>query len=129
MDRKRVLRPGGDGSCSPALTNVPADNELLFTYIINAGPVTFTLPLIDNDDCDLHLELYDTVEPNDYQSTVPMTFVDLVSINPDPDKPLLFGVTAAGYITMDLTDTNLHGTTLTMLGKAVSDDPEAEEPA
>ena len=127
MDQKRVLR-GGDGSCSPGLAEVPADYELLFTYIINAGPTTFTLPLIDNGDCNLHLELYDTAEPNDYQSTVPMTFVDLVSINPDVDKPLLFGVTTAAYMTLDLTDINLHGTTLTMIGKAVSDDPDAEEP-
>ena len=100
----------------------------MFTYIINAGPKTFTLPLINNNDCDMHIELYDTAEPTDYQATVPMTFVDCVTTVPDLSKPLKFDVTTAAYITMDLTDTLLDNTVVTLLGKAVSDDPLLEEP-
>lgn len=105
---------------------MPLDYELVFTYIINAGPVTFTLPLIDNGDCDFHIDLFDTIEPNDYQTTVPMTYVDAVTLQ-SSNKPLQFSVTAAAYITLDLTDTNLDKDVVNLVGKVVSDEPDTLE--
>lgn len=84
---KRRQLGGIDGSCTAGITSVPLDYALVFTYIINAGPMTFTLPLIDNGNCDFHIDLFDTIEPTDYQTTVPMTYVDAATLQ-NPSKPL-----------------------------------------
>ena len=87
-----------------------------------------TLPLIENKDCDLHIELYETTEPNPFTSTLPITLVNIATSNPDPLKPLQFQVDSAAFLQLDLTNPAYDNTQLTMVGKAVSDDPLAEVP-